>query len=202
MAKKNNADKARENRKRYGYGERFYTNSLLIERLDESDWNFFQEIAGDARIRLYFSEYKKRNNGLKKYFLEEMIDAQNEKTIFLVIRLKDETPVGFVNLYYVMNGEWLCEYGILESYRKRGYMMEVLDNIYSRKEEFLRTIEANEKDGMYVLIFKVANDNIASDKLIKKFKEAHTLRGEPLTQSFFDCFGKQPGETWHRVRIG
>lgn len=200
MAKKNNADKAREKRTRYGYGERFYTNRLLLERLNENDVDFFMQIAGDNRVRLYFKEYRnRRKNGLKKYYLEEVVDKQGAYNLALVIRLKDETPIGFINLYYVQAGEWLCEYAVLESFRRKGYVTEVLDNLCDRNVEFLLTFGIH--SAMTNLIFEVTNDNYASSKLIKKFMMMHCLRGETSMKSYFACFESLPGETWYRVRL-
>lgn len=149
---------------------RMETKRLIIERLTEGDFEFFCEIANDSVVSKYFASWNDVEN-MEEFFKNEILLKQDSGCLFLVIRQKsDLMPVGFFNaLYYNDCGasSWLIEYALLESYRKHGYITELLSYICENDFEFLSIFRTN-KTSLSTLIFEVKSDNLDSIRVIKK----------------------------------
>lgn len=181
-------------------GERVYTNRLIIERISRGDLKFFEAITGDSMVRRYFKEYRLTKEELEDFFEKEIIQKQSPYNLFLSIKKRDETFVGILSMYYISNGCWLIEYALLEAYRKKGYMTEVLNHLFTDGLEFLVTFGCN-VISIDELIFEVPNENMDSSYLIQKISVKNRKSYEMSSKPFYDCFEQQGGWTWYRVKL-
>lgn len=155
--------------------ERLTTSNCVIERFNESDFRFFLEITSDPMIRKYFSEFRKPKNS-EEYFKQYILNCQDSGTLFLVIRQKSTfTPVGFINLFYEVNGCWMAEYACLESFRRRGYILEALSYICQNDTEAMIIFRTN-ASGINSLHLEIEYDNNSSRKLIEKLCKTNSYR--------------------------
>ncbi len=180
--------------------EKVFTKRLVVERLQSSDWSFFKALAGDIEVRKYFKEYRKGSKKLKKYFLEEIVGKQDKYTLSLVIRNRDEVPIGIISLYFLKQGIWLVEYALLDFYRKNGYVKEVLNYIIQNNYEFLLIFKASNVS-MNGLVFEVPDDNLMSSNLIKGIARENRLYLETSKSSFYSEFDSKSGWTWQRIYL-
>lgn len=151
--------------------ETFETQNLSVRRMTESDFDFFVTLTNDSTITKYFTSFSNIKNP-KEEFYETIIGQQNHGNLFLVICLKNGTPIGILDAFYMANNEWLVEYALLKPYRKNGYIFELLSHICKHDFEFLSVFKTNHAS-ISGLVFDIKSDNIASQKVVTKL--ARTL---------------------------
>lgn len=151
--------------------------NLVLRRMVESDFDFFTILTQDVDITKYFINFIDSN-----FFDEMIIGQQSEENLFLVVCNENRLPIGILNALYTANNQWLIEYAILSSYRRKGYIYAVLSFICQNSLTFLTAFQTNKSD-ISSLLFDVKDDNFASQGVLKKL--AHNLNLELEIQKDF-----------------
>lgn len=151
--------------------------NLVLRRMVESDFDFFTILTQDVAITKYFINFTDSN-----FFDEMIIGQQSEESIFLVVCNENRIPIGIFNALYTANNQWLIEYAILSSYRRKGYIYDVLSFICQNSHAFLTAFQTNKSD-ISSLLFDVKDDNYASQGVLKKL--THNLNLELQVQKDF-----------------
>jgi len=186
--------------------KRLCTQRLILSRweLKSSDFEFFKKVIADEKIREEFPEFPKLpstsenklttffKRTLRKrpqdYFVFNILRKQSSSDVHLVIRLNDEfsTPIGFFHIITTNGLDWDVEFALLEQYRKKGYISEVLRYIFSSNYKFLGCFNPN-RSYIRTIGFRVnENENSDAFKLIKVYLKDHSYN--IISKDFFRIF--------------
>ncbi|AOW19986.1 GNAT family N-acetyltransferase [Urechidicola croceus] len=139
----------------------FETKRLIVRKLVIDDLTPFHEMQGNINV-MRFVRGKAMTFDEDKKDLQELIEFYDKKDndfwIYAVERKIENKFVGTIAFVKDSNNDDEIGYRFLEKYWGNGYGTEIVEGM----------IEYCKKNGFKKLVACVANDNIASDKIIKK----------------------------------
>lgn len=161
------------------------TNRLVLDELCETDIDFVVDLEQIPENKVYEMEGTLERDKIIeqcKEFFDGRMQLPYSGAIKLIIKLKDETPIGFVSLVcnWEKTQEWELGYGLLPEYFHNGYAYEGTKSViqYAFKELNIHKLMA----------FVNAN-NYSSIKLLKNLQmklEGHLREGRLIDGKWAD----------------
>jgi RimJ/RimL family protein N-acetyltransferase len=178
------------------------TNRLTLRKLGEEDYSFILELVNSEGWLKYIGDRNVRNENDSLKYIENIIN--NDKVIYLVVTLKDNSQIGIITL---IKKDYLEFYDIgfafLPSYNNNGYAYEaskvvltyiekstdfsaILAATVPQNKSSIKLIEkldlsfykTDTHENEELNLYKMDLDKVRIDKLIKYFFRAFTNKGQ------------------------